>query len=508
MNFKSFFIQGFFLLCLCIPVFSQGYEIKISINSRNDTVLLGHFFARNDRFIVNDTVILNRVGVGVFKGKEKLRKGMYSLVSNKQRIFDFIVGDEQTFEIFADTTDLVGKAKATKSRDNEIYFDFQRMNRRTGMRQYELQQRLQTADSTTKIEIYKDLQMLNINRANELWNMIGDTQGLFIHKYLNSQFPVFMRVPSTNPQIWQASLPENAETWSRDSLNRYQYQWYRSNFFSDFNIFDPDMLRMPSYEEKLMEYITKVIPQITDSICMEIDKILKKAQENDEVFNCILVSLYNHYSKMLEVIVDKGIVPENIWVHLVEKWYIPFAHWSSDDFIKQRKKDVADRKHNLIGHMAPPMVMLMSLPPEHFKAAAKDTAIKFDLHAGKMIQDFRKELKSKYTVLYFWDYTCGHCKRGIQDLFHAWEELKDNGLQVITVQTYLTDRKDKGKWLDFVNENNMFGQGWFNAWSPYDNKFRDLYNTTNVPVMYLLDENYTIILKRISAEHLKDIIGK
>jgi len=502
MKVKSLFIQ-WFALSLSIPLFAQGYEIKITINSRNDTVMFGHYFAKRDQFYLNNTCVLDKSGRGVFKGENKLPKGLYSIVSNNQRLLDFVIGDEQTFEIIADTTDLVGKTTAKNSRDNEIFFDFQRMNRRTGIQQYELQQRLQNADSITRAAISEEWQALNMKRANDLWDMIEGSKGLYVHKYLNSQFPAFMRMPSANPNPWQEALPDDAETWSKDSLNWYQYRWYRSNFFSDFDIFDSDMLRTPSYEEKLLDYITKVVPQITDSICAEIDKILIKAQEKDDIFRCILVSLFNHYGSMLEVIVDKGIVPENIWVHIVDKWYIPFASWSTEDFLEKRKKDVADRKPNLIGNLAPPIEMLMVLPSEHFKAAAMDTAIKFDVHAGREIQDFRRELKSKYTAIYFWDYNCGHCRTGIQEMYKVWEELKDKGLQVIALQA-IGSREAKGKWIDMINEYDMFG--WINAWSPYSYKYTEYYNLTSFPVMYLLDEENRIILKKITAEQLKDII--
>jgi len=72
------------------------------------------------------------------------------------------------------------------------------------------------------------------------------------------------------------------------------------------------------------------------------------------------------------------------------------------------------------------------------------------------------------------------------------------------VQMYLTERKDKGRWIDFVNENNLFAVGWINAWSPYDHKFRDLYNISSAPVVYLLDENFNIMLRNISVEQIQD----
>ncbi len=162
------------------------------------------------------------------------------------------------------------------------------------------------------------------------------------------------------------------------------------------------------------------------------------------------------------------------------------------------------KKPNLIGKMAPPVEMLMVLPPEHFKAAALDTAIKFDLHAGMMMQDFRKEVKSKYTVIFFWDHSCSHCKKHIQELYQIYEEYKNKGLQVITVQTVIS-KEAKGKWIDFINEHNMFG--WINAWSPYSYKYRDLYDAAVMPTYYLLNEKEEIILKRIALEQIKDFLA-
>jgi len=169
------------------------------------------------------------------------------------------------------------------------------------------------------------------------------------------------------------------------------------------------------------------------------------------------------------------------------------------------KKEVEKKMPSLIGKPAPPMEMLMALSPEHFKAAALDTAIKNDLHAGRMIQDFRKELKGKYTAIVFWDYSCGHCKKFMEDLQEVYEEHKKNGLAVITVQTVNT-REAKCKWIDYMNDKQMLE--WTNAWSPYSNKYRDLYDISSTPVLYLLDEKGNIILKKLQPEQIKDFIDK
>jgi thiol-disulfide isomerase/thioredoxin len=251
-----------------------------------------------------------------------------------------------------------------------------------------------------------------------------------------------------------------------------------------------------------MEFMTKVIPQQTDTICTEANKILTKAKTNDEIFRCIMVSLFNHYATLANKVLVQGyVVPENVWVYLAEKWYIPFGVWSKDEYLETLQKEVEKKKPNLIGKQAPPMEMLRVLPSEHFRLAALDTAIKFDVHAGREMLDFRKELKSKFTAIIFWDYSCGHCKTFMEKMAQVYEENKNRGLAVITVQTVNT-REAKGKWIDFINDHQMYD--WTNTWSPYNNKYKDLYDIASTPLLYLLDEKGNIILKKMEPEHFKD----
>ena len=505
MKVMSFFKCACLLLFLAaVPVFSQNYEISVALNTRNDTVLLGHYFTKRENARVNDTLVLKN-GKGVFRSNRDLPNGLYFLYCDGRILFDFIVGDNKKFGIVADSTDFINLTKFTDSPDNDVFLEYRRhlIDRSKQLQQLSELYRNATSDAV-RSEIIAKQNTLNRESLASIDQLIENNRHLYVSKIVKSGIPVEARVPEP-PRDEQGNITDQ----------NFQYRWWRAHYFDNLDIFDPDMMRTQSYEEKLFGYLTRVIPQNTDTVCTGIDNIMAQAKTNDVVFRYILSTLYNHYSNLAqEVIIDKGIAPENVWLHLVEKWYIPYASWSSEENIENLKDLVAKRKPNLIGKHAPPIEMLKVLPPEHFKAAALDTAIKFDLHVGREIQDFRKELKSKYTALFFWDITCGHCKQSIQELFDVWEEHKGNGLQVITVQIYLTaDGKDKGRWIDFVNEKNYFGSGWHNAWSPYSNKYRDMYNTATVPVLYLLDEKFDIILRgnlkgNITAETIKEFFDQ
>jgi thiol-disulfide isomerase/thioredoxin len=457
------------------------------MNSRNDTVVLGHYFAKSNALYADDTLVL-RNGKGVFKGNKTLPKGVYFIFNDRKK-FDIIMGDNQQFGIAADTADFVNRTRFTDSPDNTVFYEFQKYNTERSAGFYELDSQLKTAATDAeKNDIRNRMQALNKDRVDFIQKLADDNAGLYVGKFLNSLIPVETRLPEP---------PRDAGGRVTDST--YVYRWYRSHFFDDLNIYDPDMLRNPLYEDKLIKYVTGVIPQYygPDTLCAEIDRVMAKAKANDEIFRCVLITLFNYYVN------SKVMVHENVWVHIAEKWYIPHATFSGVDFIENLKKEVTKRKPNLIGQHAPPLEMLQVLPPDHFKAAALDTAIKNDLYAGMSVKDFRQSVKGKYTAVFFWDYACSHCQKAIQDLHKVFEEYQNRGLTVITIQTVVS-KEAKSKWIDFANEHNLFG--WTNAWSPFSNTYNALYDISSTPKLFLLDENEIIVGKNLAPEQIKDFI--
>jgi hypothetical protein len=483
-----------------VSAFSQNYEISLTVkNGKNSTVYFGHFFAKSDVMYLDDSLVLKN-GKGVLRGNKRLEKGLYFLVNDRKvRQFDIIIGDNQQFGIVTDTADFVNQTKFTSSPDNDVFFEFQHFHFDCTKRYEQLYEQLKNAVSDEeKNALRTQLQKLTDERLDFIEKLVNDNSNLYISKFLKTFVPIEKYVPEP---------PKDAD--GNITNREFQYRWWRTHFFDNLNIYDPEMLRIPYYEEKVMSYITRVVPQMTDTICAEIDKILTEAKANDDVFRCVLVLFYNHYNdQMKKLVVDKGVVPENVWVHIVDKWYVPFAFFSTEENRENLKQEVDKRKPNLIGKHTPPIEMMMVLPTEHFKAAARDTAIKYDLHAGIMLQDFRnnRRFRNKFTILFFWDYSCGHCKQNIQELFTFWEEIKSKGVdvQVFAVQTVI-GKSEKGKWIDFINDKELYG--WINAWSPYSYRYKELYNFTSVPVFYLLDDKFNIIIRGIPIETLKEFFN-
>ncbi len=65
--------------------------------------------------------------------------------------------------------------------------------------------------------------------------------------------------------------------------------------------------------------------------------------------------------------------------------------------------------------------------------------------------------------------------------------------------------KKRDKWLNFIQERKLYD--WINVYDLYHlSKYRDLYDISSTPVIYLLDEKKEIIAKRIGHDNIKDFI--
>ncbi|HAH58255.1 MAG TPA: hypothetical protein DCL86_08920, partial [Bacteroidales bacterium] len=91
----------FLILCLTllgIPVTAQqSAKITIDLKGLNDSLVYLASYGGDKQFVV-DTAVRTENGSYVFRPGKLLDHGMYIFVdASKKRLFDFIIGQEQTF---------------------------------------------------------------------------------------------------------------------------------------------------------------------------------------------------------------------------------------------------------------------------------------------------------------------------------------------------------------------------------------------------------------------------
>ena len=537
---KYIFITLTILLLVTFEnIFAQGYEIKVKIsNLKNQEVILGHHFS--SKLIPNDTVKVNSKGEGTFKSDTLLPEGMYFLFLPNKSYFNIIVGKDQKFTIYNDTIpkDFIKNLKFKGSIENEIFANYQMVLANNREKANKLtEKRKEAKGNNEKIKkIDAELQDINKTIKAEYEKLEKENPNFFFSKFLKA--------------TQQIEIPVTIKG------QKDKYYYYRNQYFKQFDFTDARLLRSPIYENKLDYYLDKVIPQIPDSIIPIVDNLINKSRHDKELFRYMMIHLFNKYTTA-EIM---GM--ENVQVHIAENYYIDEAYWSDREFIADLKNKIERMKPGLIGKTAPELQMIM-LPKNKIGLDAlrdklelvKEKGIKLqanEKYLDKKYDEYRKSypmktdsalqsqvvinelaqiiqddlipdfegyislrnIKSKFIIMWFWEHDCSHCKTLTPKLSKAYddEKLQEKGVTVFAV--HLNKRIDKWEkyikhingWFDFVEKHDM--SKFINVWEPFGSSgFRDKYNISSSPVLYLLDENKEIIAKRIGYDQAINIIN-
>jgi len=461
----------------------KGYEIQVQIKGLHDTlVVLGHHFGNATSIYPDDTARLDKNGKGVFKKKKDLPGGMYVIfLPQKGTYFDIIINHEYRFSVENDTADLFANIKFKNSKENEVFYSYQRFLSAQRNQINRLNEEYKkTSDPDEKARLRKEMEAIDKKVGATIDSIQKTYPSLFVSKFIKATRNIEVPEPPKGPD------------GKIDST--FQYRYFRAHYFDNFDISDPRLLRTPLYENKIMTYIEKVIPQIPDSIYPELDKLIEKSRTSPELFRYMLVTLFNYYGKSQIMGFDA------VQIYLAEKYYIPEATWSDSSYINKLKDYVKKNKPLIIGAVAPD-VRLVVVPSNHFIEAQKDTALRRYPHVGQFVD--LHAIKSDYLVLFFWDPECGHCKKAAPQMHALTNKLKQKGVLVLAVGTVFGET-GKIKWVDFINQHGLYD--WINAWNPYDYEYKIKYNIESTPQIFILNRDKKIQGKRIGPEQVEEII--
>ncbi|MES2690815.1 MAG: thioredoxin-like domain-containing protein, partial [Bacteroidota bacterium] len=238
----------------------------------------------------------------------------------------------------------------------------------------------------------------------------------------------------------------------------------------------------PVFHSKIEYFITKVTPQVPDSINRAIDYLIDQTLKSRETSKWCIYWITDHYEKSQYMGMDA------VFVHMVDKYYKDTTRtfWI-DETLRFKITDRADNlRNNLLGKIAPNL----NMPDTGFTMRA--------IH----------DIKAKYTMLLFWDATCGRCKEEIPRLKVLYDKLnKEQYLKGLYFQVYaISMTTDAEEWKKYVRDNKL---KWLNVSDLYNNtKYRKFYDIYSTPVIYLLNEKKEIIAKRLSVEQVEEFIEK
>jgi protein-disulfide isomerase len=120
-------------------------------------------------------------------------------------------------------------------------------------------------------------------------------------------------------------------------------------------------------------------------------------------------------------------------------------------------------------------------------------------------------VNADYTIVAFWDPTCSHCREEIPRLDSFYKaKWKKQGVKIYGVMT----ENEKPKWIEFIKEHNL--KDWVHVYQAEETKkliadskiagYKQLYDITQTPTLYLLDKEKRIIGKKLTPQQMDDLL--
>jgi thiol-disulfide isomerase/thioredoxin len=449
---------------------AQGYKVTLQTpDYKSGLAYLTYYYGKNMN--VQDSAIVNSKGVAIFQGKEKMPAGVYSIVfPGKNKLFDFLVDKGQIITIKADTSDLINKTEVTGSKENILFQQYQRFVASKGkLLQDEVEAYKNSTNKQDSSMHEKKYKELNEELNNYRDKIIKEHPESMLAALLTSMKPT--QVLNTNPVTHE------------DSLANYQY--YKKHYWDGITFMDDRIIRTPFFLPKVEEYFRNILPQAPDSIIKESDYLLLLARSSPEMYKFLLNWLTDEY------INPKYMGQDAVFVHLFEKYHSKgVSNWLNEKQLTAISNRAYMLMSNLIGEQAADLQMV--------DAKGNNTSL--------------YNVKSDYTIVVFWDPTCGHCRIQVPRLDSIYNaKWKNEGVKMYGV---LTETKDLEQWKDFIKENKM--ENWINVYETEGQRkmieqaktpsYKQLYDVIQTPTIYLLDKDKKIIAKKLTMEQMDDML--
>lgn len=457
-----------------LTAFAQGYQVTLTApDFKSGIAYLTYYMGTN--FNVADSAAMGNNGKAVFKGSSKLPPGIYAIFFPGKRLrVEFLIDKEQNISVSAnDTADLVNKTVVTGSKENILYDQYQKFAAAKG--QLIQQERKAYAASVTRQDSM--LHEKNFTAANNELNAYREN--------------IIMNKPASMMAALLSAMKEPVYNYKvpvtrQDSVDNYNE--YKKHYWDGITFMDDRIVRTPFFLKKLERYYRDVISPDPDSIIKDIDYKLLLARSAPEMYKFLLNWITD------EFINPKYMGQDAVFVHLFENYHSKgVSSWLNEKQLEAISRRAYMLMANLIGEKAANLDML-------------DTQNKPVSLYG---------IDADYTIVCFWDPNCGHCKEEVPRLDSIYNaSWKQHGVKIFAVLTPDSKTNVLPEWLKFIKEHNL--TGWTHAYKTKEMEdadyaaqkpgYRQLYDITSTPTIYLLDKEKHIIGKKLTLLQLNDLL--
>ncbi len=477
------------LFSLIFSVFAFSQKIKLKVTGEKDTtVFLVKYYGKGMYYA--DTAQM-KGGVVEFDGK-KQKPGVLALLLSGQRYFDFVYNNDEV-QLETQGPDFVKGMKVKKSIENTVflnYISFMNEKRMKAKDLSEQREKIKKEDSQHK-QLTTEIEGVSKEVATYQKNLVETYPSTLVSKIVKMSMEV--EIPAA---------PKKADGSLVDS--NFTYKYYRDHYFDNIDLNEDNLLNTPVFHNKLDFYFsTSMMIPHPDTVVKYAYRFVDKLNPKSEMFKYCLTHITSTYEKSNIMGMDK------VFVRMGQRYYCvknldgsTNITWMEEDKLKELCKKVETYK-NLVQGVVPPNITLVDTTDTKWR-------------------DFYS-LKSDYTVLYFWDPECGHCKKTTPKLGELYtKKLKGRNVEVFAIGKAIGE--DFIKWKKFIKDNNLTftnvalteklyktaledARKFVPQFTTVESlNYQETYDIFSTPKIFVLDKDKKIIAKSLSISQLEDML--
>ncbi|MBW7867020.1 MAG: redoxin domain-containing protein [Brumimicrobium sp.] len=467
--------------------YSQNITLKV-IGIKDTTVNLIKYVG--NKLYYADTAEL-KGGKVTFDGS-KQEPGIMGLLLPGQKYFEFVFNKEEV-NIEVKSPNYVETMVINKSNENKIFLSYMKYIKEQREKADQLREgQKEITDEAKKKEIDEQIRKIGDDVLAYQEKVVKENPTTLVSKIISM---------SSDIKIPEAPLKEDG---TKDE--NFGYFYMRDHYFDNIDLTDDRLVNTPILQNKLEYYYSKnMLLQHPDTLIKYIKPVMDKIPEGSMMYRFFVTNITSAFEKSKIMGMDK-VMNFMIWNYYcsLDKNGNYKGYWMEQDKLEDLCKDTKFRIRLMIGEV-PPNIILPDSTNQKWYNLYKEEA--------------------DYTILYFWDPDCGHCKKVTPQLQKLYaQKLQGRNVKVFAVGKATGDDFEhwkkfiKKEGLTFINvgvTRDLYNKAKEDPYSVIPSKttlesinYQETYDIYSTPRMWVLDKDKKIIAKSLSIAQVERFLDE